>query len=157
MKALIVCTSVSHGNTRKVADVMGEVLSAPVLAPEQIEPREISDYDLVGFGSGIFRMSFHPQLREFVGALPLQRSVSAFTFSTSGLPEPTLLGYHRSLERQLHTKGVAVVDRFSCRAFDTYLPFRVVGGIRKGRPDAADLTAARTFAERLRSEVGSSS
>ncbi|MGW1077983.1 glycerate kinase, partial [Streptomyces sp. NPDC002537] len=28
---------------------------------------------------------------------------------------------------------------FSCRAFDTYLPFKLVGGIRKGRPNATDL------------------
>ncbi|WP_425439047.1 flavodoxin family protein [Rhodococcus tukisamuensis] len=153
VKALIVCTSVSHGNTRKIAEVMGGVLSAPVVAPEQVDPAALAGYDLVGFGSGIFQMSFHPQLRDFVRALPPQPATAAFLFSTSGLPEPPLRRYNRSLERLLEQKGLEVVDTFSCRAFDTYLPFKLVGGIRKGRPDTNDLRAARTFAEHLRSRT----
>lgn len=153
MKALIVCTSVSHGNTRRIAEVMGEVLSAPVMAPEQVDPTALAGYDLVGFGSGIFRMSFHPQLRSFVRALPPQRPTATFLFSTSGLPEPPFRGHTRSLERLLERKGLEVVDTFSCRAFDTYLPFKLVGGIRKGRPDIDDLRAARAFAEHLRTRT----
>ncbi|MGW6376356.1 flavodoxin family protein [Rhodococcus sp. NPDC055112] len=157
MKALIVCTSVSHGNTRKIADVMGAVLSAPVMAPEDVDPVELAGYDLVGFGSGIFQMSFHPQLRDFVGALPPQPATAAFVFSTSGLPEPPFRRYSRSFERLLEQKGLKVVDTFSCRAFDTYLPFKLVGGRRKERPDINDLRAAHTFAERLRAQMVSAS
>ncbi|MFC4604423.1 flavodoxin family protein [Rhodococcus kronopolitis] len=150
MKALIVCTSVSHGNTRRVAEVMGGVLSARVMAPEELDPAALAGYDLVGFGSGIFQMSFHPQLRDFVRALPSQPATAAFLFSTSGLPEPPFRRYHRSLELLLAQKGFEVVDTFSCRAFDTYLPFRLVAGIRKGRPDVDDLRAAHAFAAGLR-------
>ncbi|MFD1815140.1 flavodoxin family protein [Rhodococcus gannanensis] len=153
MKALIVCTSVSHGNTRKIAEAMGEVLAAPVLTPDQVDPAAVSGHDLVGFGSGIFRMSFHPDLREFVRMLPQQPAGSAFVFSTSGLPEPQFPGYTRALTRLLEERGRTVIDTFSCRAFDTYLPFKVVGGIRKGRPDAGDLRAAQAFAEGLRARI----
>nr|WP_181762899.1 flavodoxin family protein [Rhodococcus spelaei] len=153
MRALIVCTSVSHGNTRKIADVMGAVLSASVMAPEEVDPTELQGYDLVGLGSGIFQMSFHPQLREFVRALPPQPATAAFLFSTSGFSEPPFRRYSRSLERQLEQKGLKVLDTFSCRAFDTYKPFKLVGGIRKGRPDIDDLQAAHTFAEHLRMQT----
>ena len=87
MKAVIVCTSVSHGNTKRVADVMGRVLEAPVTAPDQVDPAELATCDLVGFGSGIFLGSFHAQLREFVQALPQERRGRAFVFATSGFPE----------------------------------------------------------------------
>lgn len=51
---MIVCTSVSHGNTKRIADVMGEVLGARVVAPDEVEAAELADCDLIGFGSGIF-------------------------------------------------------------------------------------------------------
>ncbi|MFI9403443.1 flavodoxin family protein [Nocardia sp. NPDC052316] len=153
MKAIIVCTSVSHGNTKKIADVMGQVLQARVVDPQHIDAAELAGYDLVGFGSGIFLGSFHAQLREFVESLPEQRS-TAFVFASSGFPDAGMQRFSRPMVRLLEQKGFEVADTFSCRAFDTYAPFKLVGGIRKGRPDAADLAAARTFAEGLRVRLG---
>ncbi|MFD9894503.1 flavodoxin family protein [Amycolatopsis sp. NPDC059027] len=149
MKAVIVCTSVSHGNTKRIADVMGRVLDAPVVTPDEVDVAELAGYDLVGFGSGIFTMDFHPRLRRFVGSLPERDWRTAFVFATSGLPEPGFRPYTRGLGRVLERKGFEVAETFLCRGFDTYLPFRLVGGIRKGRPGPADLAAARAFAERL--------
>ncbi|QWF84922.1 flavodoxin family protein [Amycolatopsis sp. CA-230715] len=149
MKAVLVCTSVSHGNTRRVADVMAQALEARVVAPGQIDPAELDTCDLVGFGSGIFLGSFHPRLREFVQSLPKGPRRTAFVFATSGFPDAGFQRFSRPLTRLIEQKNFEVVDTFSCRAFDTYLPFKLVGGIRKGRPDAADLAAARAFAERL--------
>ncbi|MDJ0346504.1 hypothetical protein QMK19_39650 [Streptomyces sp. H10-C2] len=73
-------------------------------------------------------------------------------FTTSGFRPFT-----RPLVRLLEQKGFEVVDTFSCRAFDTWLPFKLVGGINKGRPNATDLEAARTFAEGLRTRSGATS
>ncbi|GHE01547.1 flavodoxin family protein [Streptomyces alanosinicus] len=144
-RTLIICTSVSHGNTRRVAEAMAEVLGAKVVEPDQVELAELGDYDLIGFGSGIFNRRFHPDLLRFVSALPGAHG-SAFVFATSGLPgvrfEPLL--------RALQDKGFKTAGTFSCRAFDTWAPFKPVGGIRKGRPDRSDLQAARQFAEGLR-------
>ena len=50
--------------------MMGEVLGARVVAPDEVDPAELSSYDIVGFGSGIFNMSFHPDLLKFVDRLP---------------------------------------------------------------------------------------
>ncbi|MFE2248691.1 NADPH-dependent FMN reductase family protein [Streptomyces lavendulae] len=54
MKTVIVCASVSHGNTGRVADSMAQVLDAKVVSPEQADLTELADADLVGFGSGVF-------------------------------------------------------------------------------------------------------
>ncbi|MGW6422159.1 flavodoxin family protein [Nocardia sp. NPDC055053] len=153
MKVVIVCTSVSHGNTQRVAETMAQVLGARVVAPGDIDPAELADYDLVGFGSGIYNMNFHPELRRFIAALPVGHRGTAFVFRTSGFPEPPFRRYTRILTRSIEKKGFEVVDVFGCRGFDTWLPLRLVGGIRKGHPDATDIAAARAFAEKLRART----
>ncbi|MFC8096377.1 flavodoxin family protein [Streptomyces sp. NPDC057301] len=153
MRTVIVCASVSHGNTRRVADSMAEVLGAEVVAPEQADLAELAGADLVGFGSGVFHGRLHPRLTEFVRALPAGRG-RAFVFATSGLPEIAPAPFTRPLVRLLQGKGFEVDGSFSCRAFDTWTPFKLVGGINKQRPNAGDLAAARTFAEGLRDGRG---
>ncbi|WP_030389807.1 flavodoxin family protein [Streptomyces sp. NRRL S-241] len=148
MKTLLVCTSVSHGNTRRVAQAMAEVLGARVVAPQEVSAAEPADYDLVGFGSGVFSQRMHPDLLAFVRALP-RSSGRAFVFATSGLPELALAPFTRAPVRLLRHKGFAVEGTFTCRAFDTWTPFRLIGGINKRRPNGADLAAARAFATRL--------
>ncbi|GAB2678879.1 flavodoxin family protein [Saccharopolyspora gloriosae] len=149
MRTVIVCVSVSHGNTRRVADEMARVLDARVVAPEQADPAELAAADLVGFGSGVFRGKMHPRLTGFVEELPGRRG-SAFVFATSGFPEMPLLPFSRPLTRLLEGKGFAVDGTFSCRAFDTWAPFKPIGGLRKRRPNDADLAAARAFAAKVR-------
>ncbi|MGA5816695.1 flavodoxin family protein [Kitasatospora sp. NPDC094028] len=155
MKVVIVCTSVSHGNTRRVADGMAQVLDAQVVPPEQADPAELAAADLVGFGSGVFYGRLHPRLTGFVKALPGRSERGrAFVFATSGFREMSPVSYTRSLVRLLEGKGYGVEGSFLCRAFDTWMPFRLVGGIGKHRPNAGDLAAARAFAERLRDGRG---
>ncbi|MCQ4210835.1 flavodoxin domain-containing protein [Streptomyces longispororuber] len=149
MNALIVCTSVSHGNTRRVAGAMAQVLDAKVVPPEEADPAEVAAAGLVGFGSGVFYGRLHPRLTAFVRALPDGRG-RAFVFATSGLPELPLMPFARPSAQLLAGKGYEVTESpFSCRGFDTWGPFKVVGGLHKGRPGDADLAAARAFAERL--------
>ncbi len=153
MKSLIVCVSVSHGNTRRVADRMAEVLHAEVAEPEAVDPDALQDYDLVGFGSGIYFLAVHPRLWRLVGRLPRVDGIGAFTFFTSGAREVPLVGYSRPIRRRLASKGFGVLDSFSCRGFDTAGPLRFVGGLNKGRPNDRDLDRAAAFALRLRERV----
>ncbi|MFD3745534.1 flavodoxin family protein [Nocardia sp. NPDC058633] len=149
MKVIIVCKSVSHGNTQRVAEAMSQVLGGRIVAPADVDPAELAGCDLVGFGSGIYNMAFHPELRRFIAALPTGLQGTAFVFRTSGFAEPPFRRYTTTLTRSIERKGFDVVDTFGCRGFDTWLPLRLVGGIRKGHPDAADIAAARAFAENL--------
>lgn len=149
MKTVIVCTSVSHGNTRRIADSMAQVLDAKVVSPEQADLTELAEADLVGFGSGVFYSRLHPHITDFVKALPAGRG-RAFVFATSGLPAIPLAPFTRPLVQLLEDKGLEVDGTFSCRAFDTWGPFKLVGGINRQRPNDADLAAARAFAGRLR-------
>ncbi|MFI9363214.1 flavodoxin family protein [Kitasatospora sp. NPDC053057] len=158
MKAVIVCVSVSHSNTRRIAAAMGQALAAPVVEPEELDPADLAGYDLVGFGSGVFTGRPHPRLRDYVRALPAaQQPRQAFVFATSGLPEPGFRPFTRPLTRLLEPKGFEVVGSFTARGHDTWLPFKLVGGINKHRPDARDLAAAHTFATGLHPRPGRAS
>lgn len=157
MKAVIVCKSMSHGNTRKVADVIGDVLEARVVDPADINAAELSAYDVVGFGSGVRNSALYPELVRFARSLPADQRRRAFVFNTSGFPEPPFRRYRHTLVRLLEQKGFEVVDTFSCFGFDTSPPLLIVGGVRKGRPNGADLEAARVFAEGLRARLDSPS
>ncbi|SCE61204.1 Flavodoxin [Streptomyces sp. Termitarium-T10T-6] len=155
MKAVIVCVSVSHGNTLRVADAMAQPLGAGIVSPEEADPRELAAADLVGFGSGVFYGRFHPRLTDFVRALPSaprqdRPGAHAFVFASSGLPETPVMPFTRPSSRLLEGKGFDVAGTFACRALDTWAPFKLVGGLNRHRPDTDDLAAARAFAERLR-------
>lgn len=149
MKTLIVCVSVSNGNTRKVAEAMADVLGTTVMEPEEVDAAAIESADLIAVGSGIYAMSFHPRLRTFVRRLPKVSGKRAVVFWTSGGPELPLLQYSKGMVRDLRAKGFDVAGTFSCCGWDTWLPLRVIGGLNKGRPNAGDLDEAREFAARF--------
>lgn len=46
-------------NTEKIAKVMAEALNAKLVKVEDIQPEELADYDLIGFGSGIYGYKHH--------------------------------------------------------------------------------------------------
>lgn len=149
--SIILCTSVSHGNTKRIADAIAGVLDAPVVSPSDAnrDGPHVDDADLVGFGSGIYLGKFHAELLKFVDSLPPQNGRKAFLFATSGLPESRVFRFSGSFVDKLEDKGFDVVGGFSCRGFDTFGPFKLIGGIRKGKPDDDDLASARAFAAHL--------
>jgi flavodoxin len=151
MKSLIVCASRSHGNTRRVADRMAEVLDAEVVTPESVNPDIVHEYDLIGFGSGIYYMMVDARLRRLIRRLPaVDHHIGAFTFFTSGAREIPLLGYNKPVRERLEQKGFEMIGSFSCRGLDTVGPFGFIGGINRGRPNDYDLDRAAEFAAHLR-------
>ena len=155
--ALIVYVSVSHANTAKIAHAIGDVLRADLREPELVDPATLGNYDIVGFGSGIFGSTHHPRLRGYIESLPHVSGTPAFTFCTSGFGRSQSRPWQASLDAVLRDKGFEVVGSFACRGYDTWLPLRLVGGINKGHPDANDLAQARAFAQRIAAGVPSRS
>ncbi len=145
----IVCTSVHHGNTRRVAEAMAAALGGHVLEPGDEALRAADSCELLGIGSGIFFGHHHQSLLAFAGALEAGHNRPAFIFSTSGTGDrlARLAGrdYHRSLRAILRDRGFRVEGEFSCRGYDTYAPWRIFGGFARGHPDMNDLQNARAF------------
>jgi flavodoxin len=151
MKALIIYVSVHHGNTEKVARVMANVLDADLVNVKQANVGTLAQYDLVGFGSGIYFGKHHQSLLDFADSLPMLRNRRAFIFSTSGLRKiPFVHDFDKPLRKRLQRKGFDIIGEFSCRGLDTYRATRLVGGVNKGRPSAEDLKQAEDFATGLK-------
>jgi flavodoxin len=151
MKALIIYISVHHGNTEKVAKVMANTLDAALLQVKQANASVLEQYDLIGFGSGIYFGKHHESLLDFVDKLPVLRNKRAFIFSTSGLRKIRLVhNFDKPLKERLQQKGFDIIGEFSCRGLDTYRATKLVGGINKGRPNAKDLKQAEDFARSLK-------
>lgn len=146
MKCLIIYVSVEHKNTEKVAKSMAEAIGADLVEAKNVDLANISGYDLVGFGSGIFKGLFHARLLRLVNELP-QSKTKAFIFSTSGFGKTS---YHEALRKLLEEKGYQVISDFACRGWDTYGPLKLLGGINRKRPNEDDLSSAKEFAKGLK-------
>jgi len=146
MKSLIIYISAHHGNTERVAKAMASVLNADLLRVEQVSPNLLEQYDLIGFGSGIYFGRNHKSLLDYVDKLPMLTDKKAFMFSTSGLRSIRLIhDFHKALRERLQRKGFSIVGEFSCRGFDTSRAAKIIGGINKGRPNEKDLKQAEDF------------
>ena len=151
MKVLMVYVSVHHGNTEKVAKAMANVLDADLIQVREADATMLEQYDLIGFGSGIYFGKHHESLLDFVDKVPLLRNKKTFTFSTSGLRKiPLVHDFDRPLRKKLQRKGFGIIAEFSCRGLDTYRATSLVGGINRGRPNAGDLKQAEDFARSLK-------
>lgn len=149
---LILCKSVHHGNTAKIAHALATVLHADAAAPEEVPYTSLTDYRLVGFGSGVYYGGMHGSLFEWLRGLPdaATPTTPAFIFTTSGLPFLAKL-WTIPLRRLLARKGFHVVGEFACQGFDTWGPLWLTGGLNRSHPDDRDLARARTFAETIAS------
>jgi flavodoxin len=149
MKSLLVLLSYHHNNTQKIANVFAKILDAQIKTPQQIDPEELQEYSLIGFGSGIYSEKHHKALLDLADKLPQVTNRRAFIFSTSSDLEP-LAKNHSALREKLQSKGYMIVDEFSCAGFNTNSFLKLFGGMNKGRPNAQDLKRAEEFAQSLK-------
>lgn len=152
--ALVIVFSCHHGNTKKVADIIGTVLGAPVTTPGEVGLDEVRECDLVGLGSGIYNATFHPSLIDLVDRLPQSPGKKAFLFSTYGAPafvanRKFIEKIHRQIRERLQANGFTVLGEFGCGGWNTNVFLKYFGGLNRGRPDDNDLEKARAFAREM--------
>ena len=100
---------------------------------------DLSSYDMIGFASGIYFSKFHQSLLGFAEKnLPDNKKV--FLICTYGGN-----ANYKSIEQILSKKHSKVIGKFGCKGYDTFGPFKLVGGIAKGHPDDEDIKNAVEF------------
>ncbi len=104
MKTIVICVSIHHGNTKKIADAISDVLHAQVCTPGKVDAAMLDDCDLIGVGSGIYYGQHHQSLLDFVDNLPLLHK-QAFVFSTRG---GALDHNHEPLKQRWKERGFAL-------------------------------------------------
>ncbi len=154
IRSLVIVFSYHHGNTEKVANAIAHVLGAEVKTPQQVDPEMLREYDLIGFGSGIYSAQHHESLLELADRLPRATSTKAFIYSTYGAPAVAAGGdfvkkNHSRLRGRLEAKGYRVFGEFACAGWNTNVFLKYFGGLNRGRPNADDLEHAAKFARDL--------
>jgi flavodoxin len=161
MRTLLVLISYHHNNTEKIAKVFEKKMDAEIKTPWQINPKELQEYDLLGFGSGIYDGKHHKAVLDLADKIPQVADKKAFIFSTS-FNTWEYKKSHSPLREKLESKGYMIVDEFNCAGWDTNSDYnsgiilaavsfvvKLLGGLHKGRPNAKDLKKAEEFAQNL--------
>ena len=147
MKSLLVLYSYHHNNTEKIAKVFAKVLDSQIKTPQQVEPEQLQQYDLVGFGAGIDSGKHYKPILDLADKLPHINNKIAFIFSTAGVTgEKKLAKDHSTLREKLEAKGYKILDEFQCKGYNTNLFLKFFGGMNRGRPNEEDLKNAEAFA-----------
>ena len=73
MKTAIVYASVHHGNTKKIIDEIAKTNDVELIDATQTVEKDLSEYDLIGFASGVYGGKFHQS------CLSLHQSISQTT------------------------------------------------------------------------------
>ena len=140
MRAVIICASTHHGNTRKVVDAIAGECGVEVIDATRVQSMDLSDYDLIGFASGIYGGNFHKSVKEFAASnLPQDKKI--FYIMTSAMNKD----FSKSMASAVEGKNAEVVGVFTCNGYNTFGPFKLVGGTSKGHPDEKDLENAVNF------------
>lgn len=145
LKRLIIYSSIHHGNTQKIAEAMAEILGAELYKTNELKDISFERYDLIGFGSGIFHGKHHAKLYSIIENANIMGK-DVFVFSTSGTGNEK---NNRPLIELLKSCGAFIKGSFSCKGYDTYGIFKLIGGIAKGHPNNKDLERARNFVNGL--------
>lgn len=149
MKSIIIYSSIHHKNTFKIARAMAEVLDCSIIRTEDVKIEELKEYDLIGFGSGIYLWKNHREIIQLVESLPDMSDKSSFIFSTSGDRNHNIEKWHKPLRENLIKKGFKILDEFNCLGWDSIGILKLIGGINKGRPNDKDLENARNFTRNI--------
>ena len=147
MKTAIVYYSKHHGNTKKLLDAIAEADAAVTLLDVTEDPgTDLASFDRIGFASGIYYGSFAKKIIAYADEnLPEGKDV--FYIYTHGAPKGGFLKSIRDIAEKKHCREIG---SYHCLGYDTFVLFKVVGGIAKGHPTEEEITGAVEFYKQLK-------
>lgn len=147
MKTAIVYYSQHHGNTKKLIDAIAAQNEVTLIDVTKNESFDLTGFDCIGFASGIYFSSFAKQILAFADAnLPETKAV--FFINTCGVQSPIV--YFDAIRRIARAKNCFEIGTYQCLGYDTFGPFKAIGGIAKGHPNEKEIKGAVTFYERVK-------
>lgn len=146
MKVAIVYTSVHHKNTEKIVKaIVNKHTEITLIDATKTILKDMAAYDIIGFGSGIFYGKLHKSMLNFITEnLPAHKKT--FVIYTCGQNNPS---YKESIEELIKAKDSSLIGCYSCPGYDTWGPFKLIGGKNKNHPNENDIQNAVQFYENL--------
>lgn len=145
MKTAIIYYSKHHGNTKKLIDAIAAKHEVDLIDVTSTPEADLSGYDRIGIASGVYGGNLAKQIVAFAEKnLPEGKAV--FYIYTSSF---TTEGALKSVRAIAEGKGNRELGAYHTKGFDTFGPFKLVGGVGKGRPNEAEIRGAVEFYEGL--------
>lgn len=145
MKTAIVYYSRHHENTKKLLDAIAEKYEVTLIDITANPAPNLSEYDRIGFASGIYYSKFHKTLLKFASEqLPENKEV--FFLYTFGAEKA---GYTKAITEAVQKRNAKILGEYGCFGFNTFGPFKLIGGMAKGHPDQTEIANAVKFYEKL--------
>ena len=144
-RTAIVYYSTHHGNTKKLLDAIAAANDVTLIDVTQKPATDLTGFDRIGFASGIYYSSFAKPLLTYASAC-LPEGKDVFFLSTQGNPAGRFFGSIRRIAKQ---KNCRELGCYGCLGFDTFGPFKLVGGIAKGHPTEEEIAGAVSFYQSL--------
>ncbi len=141
MKTAIVYYSAHHGNTRLLLDAIARSFEVDLIDVTEDKARDLSGYERVGLASGIYYGGFAKQLIDFAAA-KLPQGMPVFFIYTHGASKGDFL---KGIRAVTAAKDCPELGEYRCQGFDTFGPFKLVGGIAKGHPTEEEVEGAVAF------------
>lgn len=142
MKTAIIYYSKHHENTKKLLDAIAEADPEVVLIDMTATASpDLKQFDRIGLASGIYYGGFSKQGIEYAKA-NLPESKPVFFIYTHGAPSGDFL---KSIREVTQSRKCPELGEYRCRGFDTFGPFKLVGGIAKGHPTQEEIDGAVEF------------
>lgn len=147
MKTLIIYCSEYKKNTEKIVEIFKGKTNCDLMNVKNFREVNLDNYDLIGFGSGVYVESLSPKLFKIIEKLDL-KDKNVFVFSTSGVG---MKYYNKKLIKALISKGAINKGSFACKGsfvakeFSDNKVFDIIGKLTKGHPNNKDFKNAEKF------------
>ena len=145
-KVAIVYASMHHGNTYKLVEaICKKYQNITMINASQVEHTDLSEYDMVGFVSGIDFGKFYEPVERFLEEnLPNNKKVF-FMYTCAKMSDK----FTKSIKAKAENKGSIILGEYGCRGFNTYGPLKLIGGMNKHHPSLEEIDNAVYFYESL--------
>lgn len=144
-KAAIIYASTHHGSTRKLVEAIADKYEVVQIDSTNCQQADLSGYDLIGFASGIDFGKFYDSVERFLEKnLPENKRVF-FMYTCAKVNNR----FTNSIKAAATKKRATVLGEYGCKGFNTYGPWKVIGGMNKNHPTKNELENCITFFETL--------
>ena len=144
-KAVIVYASKHHGNTYKLAKAISDMYEVAMIDAMKETHVDLQEYDIIGFASGIDFGKFYMEIENFAREnLPFQKEV--FFLYTCAMDREE---FTDSIKEIALKKDAVILGEYGCRGYNTYGPWKLIGGMNKSHPTENELQECVEFFEKL--------
>lgn len=144
-KAVIVYASKHHGNTYKLVKGISERCEVTTIDATKQSVMDLQDYEVIGFASGIDFGKFYKEIETFAkDNLPMKKQV--FFLYTCAMERK---GFTDSMKKIALEKDAIVLGEYGCKGYNTYGPWKLIGGMNRNHPTEEEIQSAVSFFESL--------